>query len=171
MSKYYGDYFWKEGIPLGIRASSVPLEGVSYKIPSDPYHKQISIEKYQDGRFSEVVYDSALFNFRHLTPAHQARWEKIHDQTRSEIRDQDDRLILIEEYLFEQNLCRTCRSCSPHGILISTQKIFYTLLNDPFNGLILYDSNAHPVMSKRYEWDAGLQQFSTLLEVQCNFQR
>lgn len=171
MSKHYEDYFWKGGAPIGLRPLSAPLKSISYKIPSDPYHKRISIEKYIDGTFSEIIYDSALFNFRHLTPTHQTSWEKTlisekADQIHCQIRDQDDRLILIEEYIFEKNFCRTCRAYSPLGIHISTQKIFYTLFKEPFNGLILYDKNMHPVMSKRYEWDDELQQFSTLLEEQ-----
>ena len=169
MSKHYRDYFWKEGLPIGIGPSPEAPPGISYKLPSDPYHKRVSIEKYRDGAFAGVVYDSALFNFRHLNTANQMSWQKAIveeslEQAVCHIRDQDDRLILIEEYRFEENLCRECRAYSATRLLLSIQKMLYVELHDSFNGLILYDTNEHPVMSKKYVWDKAACAFSTLLE-------
>ena len=173
MTKYYKDYYWKDGLPQGIQhiPEEIAKEGVSYKIPSDPYHRRLCIEKYNGESFVEVVYDSALFNFRHLHPVHQTAWQKtlIHETDTDSIchiRNQDDRLVLIENYRFEQGLCRECSTTSPHGILVSIQKISYTALGDPFNGVILYDSNDHAVMSKKYQFDVDSQEFTDLLEEQ-----
>jgi hypothetical protein len=177
MSKTHRDYFWKEGIPYGIS----PLENTStdgleaYKIVMDPYRKRISIEKYsKEKKFSSVVYDSALFNFRHLKPAEQNAWQKeIIKETDSEvvaqIRNQDDRIILVETYRFEQGLCRECRTHSPHGIFVSRQQIFHTALGDHFNGVVLFDSNQHPVMYKHYKVDES-GDFSELISEQWNMQ-
>lgn len=142
-----------------------------YKIISDPYHKRISIERYTQNAFSHVVYDSALFNFKSLTPAEQNAWQKTTvNETDTNIichiRNQDDRLILIEEYSFNNNLCLKCHSYSPHGILISIQHMFYQFLKNPFNGTILYDSNQHPVMYKRYEVDLTTHEFTEVIEEQ-----
>ncbi len=170
MTKHHLDYFWKDGLPCGLSAVMThPPAGLTYKLVSDPYHKRNSIEKYLHGDFVEVVYDSALFDFRHLKPALQTTWQKttISETAQSmvcHIRNQDDRLILVEEYHFENNLCRQCRASSPHGSLLSVQKIFYEALNDPFNGVVLYDSNAHAVICKRYLWDSTTHEFSELTE-------
>jgi hypothetical protein len=173
MTKHYLDYFWKNGLPAGISPVPENHSTISYKIPSDPYHRYISIEKYIEGFFSEIIYDSVLFNFRHLNAANQMSWQKTlikeqEDLAICHIRNQDDRLILIEEYQFENGLCRQCKAYSPHKILLSIQKIFYKELNDLFDGLILYDSNQHAVMSKKYERDPESREFSTLLEEQWN---
>lgn len=169
MNKHWKDYFWKEGRPNGKGALDPEnIQGTSYKIVADPYFKRISIEKYLDGHFVASIYDSALFNFRHLKPAEQAAWQKkvvSEEQERMvcHIYNQDDRLILIEEYLFDNHLCRECRSFSPQRVPISVQKIFYTALSDPFNGAILYDMEGKIVLSKRYEVDEN-GTFTTLIE-------
>lgn len=171
MTKSCRDYYWKEGKPYEYQPTSEPLSGISYKIISDPYYKRISIEQYENGRFSKVVYDSAFFDFRHLKPMHQTAWQKatIEESDRvivCHIRNQDDRLILIEEYQFENNLCRLCKAFSPQGNLVSLQKIFYRSFNDSFDGVILYDSNAHPITSKRYTWDSKTCAFTDLIDEQ-----
>ncbi len=74
MTKYYLDYFWKNGRPQGLKQVSFEqfqLEKNTYKVVADPYYKRISVERYSLGMFEGVVYDSALFNFRHLKPAEQ----------------------------------------------------------------------------------------------------
>jgi hypothetical protein len=177
MSKYFSDYVWKDGIPYGI----APLDDVSishsksYRILMDPYRKRIAVEKYESGDFHSVIYDSAFFNFRHLKPAEQVAWSKTiiketADQVVSMIRNQDDRIIVIETYRFQDHLCRECSSTSPHGIPISMQKMFYTKLHDPFNGVILSDNNNHPVMFKRYAHDEDTGEFTELIEEQWNMQ-
>jgi hypothetical protein len=169
MHKYFSDYKWENGRPVGIQVIDEEnlKDKTSYKIVSDPYHKRISIEKYHGKTFVEIVYDSALFDFRRLKPEEQNAWHKTTiEETSSSlsslIRDQDDRVILIEKYLFEEGLCRECRVQHPTGELVSVQKIFYTSLNDSFDGVILFDRTDRIVMRKEYEVDALTGEFSTL---------
>ena len=167
----YRDYIWKNGLPYGIHPLTTEDSSheISYKIPSDPYHKRVSIEKYSHGKFLEIVYDSALFDFRQLKLGEQLAWQKtLINETPTtatcHIRNQDDRLVLIEEYRFENNLCRECRAFSPVGNLLSVQKISYTLFNDTANEVVLFDSNEHRVMSKLYTFDEEAREFTQLLK-------
>lgn len=167
MSKYYRDYVWKEGIPYGINALNDD-KGPAYKIAMDPYRKRIAIECYEEKQFKAVIYDSALLDFRHLKPAEQTAWQKVmlsesDEKVVSAIYNQDDRLVLIETYHFEGTFCRSCHTTSGHGIALSEQKIFYKNLGDPFNGVVLYDVNSHPVMFKHYENDDS-GEFTELVE-------
>jgi len=169
MSKYYREYVWKDGIPYGIDPAEEIASIDSYKIIMDPYRKRISVEKYAQGSFSALIYDSALLDFRHLkTPEHTA-WQKL-PITESEelmvclIRDQVDRILFIETHLFVNSLCRECRVNSPHGVSLSVHKMYYKLLGDNFDGVILFDQNEHPVMLKRYEFSEPEMQFTALLE-------
>lgn len=169
MSLYYSDYVWKNGKPYGIKPVDLPEKGMAYKVIADPYYKRISVEKYLDENFVCIVYDSALFDFRSLKPAEQIAWQKNvlperNEKAKCAIRNQDDRLILIEEYEFENIFCRECRSTTPHGILVAVQKMFYCSLKDPFDGVVLYDVNAHPVIFKRYNIDPLTKDFAELLE-------
>lgn len=157
MTKLFKDYLWKEGIPYGV----TPLEdscSEGYKIIMDPYRKRISIEKYANGKLISVVYDSALFNFRHLKPSEQIAWQKeIIKESDNEvvalIRNQDDRVVIKETYIFKDGFCRECHTHSPHGIFVSRQQMFYTVLGDSFNGVMLFDANDHLVMQKKYKAD------------------
>ena len=167
MIKHYLDYAWKGGIPYGIEPVD-PLSTESYKIIIDPYRKRISIEKYSNNRFTEIIYDSALFDFRHLKSPENASWQKIVIKETDEvvecfIRNQDDRILFFESYSFEQGLCRECTARSVHGYPISRQRMFYKAFRDPFNGVVLFDSNNHPVMYKHYEVDET-GEFSLLLK-------
>jgi len=173
LTKHYRDYYWKDGLPQGLSAFNLDesIKGLSYKISSDPYHRRVSIEKYIDEDFDRLIYDSGLFDFRHLHPSRQTTWQKTQisetkEQVISHIRDQDDRLLLIEDYRFENHLCRECRASSPFGILLSIQKIYYKTLGDDFNGVTLVDCNDHTVLLKRYEFDENSQEFTQLLEEQ-----
>jgi hypothetical protein len=166
MSKYYRDYVWRDGIPYGIGA--VSQQAASYKIAMDPYRKRIAIERYLGQSFQELIYDSALLDFRHLKPAEQTAWEKVlltqdERHTTAAIYNQDDRLVAIETYHFENNWCRSCITTSGHGAMLSQQKIYYHSFGDSFNGVVLYDSHHHPVMCKRYECDPLSGEFSALL--------
>ncbi len=169
MTKYYRDYFWKEGIPYGLDAKENPIDlAESYKIVMDPYRKRISIEKYAFGVFISNIYDSALINFRHLSPVEQQGWQKMPLQEKSNgldciIRDQDDRVLFIETYTFEQNYCKKCVAKSPHGIILSFQEMHYKILGDKENEVILYDSNQHPVLQKIYEADPQDGEFTNLI--------
>lgn len=175
MIKYYRNYFWKEAIPYGFQMVTENAE-LSYKIVMDPYRKRISIEKYLRGKFAELIYDSAHLDFRHLKPAQQLAWHKIvveetPTKVVSAIRNQDDRLVLIETYTFEESFCRQCIARSPQGNFISRQQIYYTALNDSFNGVVLYDSNEHSVMFKRYACDEATGEFTDLLEEQWDMSK
>lgn len=168
MSKHYRDYIWKEGIPYGIEAIN-PSTPLTYKIPMDPYRKRITIEKYVDGHFESIVYDSAFLDFRHLKPAEQTAWQKVivsenEQKVVAAIYNQDDRLILFETYSFEKKFCRSCLSTSGQGIPLSNQKMYYKALGDPLNAVILFDINAHPVTFKRYEEDGDSGEFGELVE-------
>lgn len=168
MTRHHKDYVWKEGIPYGIQFCD-KVSGPTYKIVSDPYRKRITVEEYVNGDFRRIIYDSALFDFRQLKLGEQLAWQKTQvsesgDHVVCHIRNQDDRLILVEEYTFEGQRCRECRAFSPLGVLLSVQKMSYRLCNDLFDGVVLLDSNEHPVMSKRYEVDERTKEFSQLLE-------
>jgi len=167
MSKLFRDYFWKDGSPVGV--GPMDQQATGYKIISDPYRKRISIEQFLSGKFEKVIYDSALFDFRHLKPAEQTAWHKQNiEESDSQviclIRNQDDRTIIKEINKFHQGLCRECVAFSSHGIPISFQRMYYTSLNDPFNGVILFDANEHPVIVKKYNVDTSTGEFSELLE-------
>lgn len=163
------DYLWKNGKPYGLNGQNKEKKNISYKIVADPYYKRISIEKYAHEIFEGVIYDSAVFDFRHLKPAEQNAWQKtiISEEANKvicHIRNQDDRLVLMEEYTFENDFCRECHSFSPHGVLVSLQKIYYKSFGDPFDGTILYDQNHHEVVYKMYRIDPKTNEFSDLLE-------
>jgi hypothetical protein len=87
------------------------------------------------------------------------------------IRNQDDRLIFIETYRFQEDLCRECRVHSPHSLLLSIHEMHYSHLGDFFDGVILYDSNHHPVMFKRYVFDTKSRQFTDLIEEQWDMEK
>lgn len=154
----HGDYTWINGIPYGVG------EGSTYKIVSDPYRKRISLEEYEDGLFVRVIYDSALLNFRHLNPVDQMAWEKKQVGDKCYIRDQDDRLLYIEEYAFDvSGRCKSCTIRSPHGVLLATSRLYYEELRDSFNGVVLFDVNGKAVLQKRYKMDEESGEFGELI--------
>ncbi len=168
MNKHYSDYFWKNGKPYG---REMVGEGfaMSYKIIADPYYKRISIEKYNCGVFVKIIYDSYLFDFRKLKLEEQAVWQKRAVEETDEvmechIRDQDDRLILIEKYRFQDQICRECATYSPHGLLLTVQKILYSQLGDSFNGVVLFDPEERMIMCKLYNTHKDPFSFAELLE-------
>jgi hypothetical protein len=169
MTNHYVDYIWKGAIPYGISPATAPFGGVTFKVVSDPYYKRISIERYNLGVFDKIVYDSSLFDFRHLKPALQMAWEKRtvfegDEKVICEIRSQDDRLILIEHYSYLDGLCRSCTAFSPLGPLVSIQQIHYKQLGDAFDGVILFDSNHHQILQKSYSLDPDTKEFADLLQ-------
>jgi len=146
------DYTWKEGRPLPRKKLSTPLEnGPSFKIISDPYHKHITVELYQNGRYECTIYDSSLLDFRKLKPVDQTGWSREILDDKVIIRDMDDRVVHIEVYEFEDNFCRTCKVYSPHNWLTSTHRLYYQALGDPFNGVVLFDNYEKPVLVKKYK--------------------
>lgn len=168
MHHHFKSYYWKNGKPYG-EGKTEDFSGFTYRIVIDPYHKRYSLEEYSQGQFARIIYDSALFDFRHLRQPEQASWQKVSwKDNMSLIRNHDDRIILMETYAFESDLCRECRLHLPQGLLLSTHKLFYTSLNDPFNGVILYDTNQKPVMKKTYEMDESA--FGKLLSEEWDMQ-
>lgn len=175
MNQLYSDYCWINGVPVGKGGSAEPFSGTSYKVVCDPYRKRISLEKYQKNQFCEVIYDSILLDFRHLRQHDFNAWRKIPvaespQESKMLILSQDDRVLFWETCLFQEDLCRECRIHSAHGLFLSVHKMFYSQFNDPFDGVILYDSRQHPVMFKRYEFDTACRQFTHLLEEQWDMQ-
>lgn len=164
---YYRDYFWKEGIPVGKDPLEEPT-GPCYKIVTDPYRKRITVEKYVWGDFDLLEYDTLLLDFRTLKLENQHAWEKKmleeeHEHATSLIRDQNDRVILMETYTFKNNRCVECRTYYPMGILVSLQKIFYKEFGDSFNGVTLHDAHGRQVVHKEYEIDPITKEFGVLL--------
>jgi hypothetical protein len=174
MHHFFKEYYWQRGVPKGETRVDPLLEEESYKIVTDPYGKRFSVEKYHRGDFNSVLYDSSLLDFRQLiileqTPWHRSRLAKDSDEGEdceaSIIRNQDDRVILLEKQFFQDNWCRECRLYTPWKQHLSTHFIFYIHLGDPFNGVVLKDPQDHFVMFKKYEVDDQFQ-FTQLIEEQ-----
>lgn len=175
MFKYFRDYYWKAGKPYGREIIDPACEPVSYKIVVDPYYKRFSIEKYHTGHFDKVVYDSLLLDFRHLTQEHQLAWQREvlsedNQQSICLLRNQEDRVILKEILCFEDHYCRSCQTHSVHGLPLAIHRMYYKSLQDPFDGVVLYDGEARPVMMKTYETDPITSEFTTLLNEEWNMQ-
>lgn len=154
MIYFYRDYYWKMGKPQGLQriTDDTYRSGTAYKIIVDPYYKRFSVERYHDGSFVELAYDSAVFDFRLLKPVEQNAWLKESiDEMTSLIRNQDDRVIIKEVYSFEEGLCRECRTYYPNGELISIQKISYKKLGDAINGVDLFDRSGRLIVHKEYK--------------------
>lgn len=162
MPLVYRDYFWKNGRPIGKQLAD-SNESATYKIISDPYFKHISVEAYNKGTFDHIVYDSRLLDFRSLRQELPPSWEKKEEKKRVLIRNQDDRIVWIETYKFERERCRVCYAHSPHGVLLSIHKVYYTELGDAMNGIELFDSKNKIVMRKIYQLNS-LHEFGELLE-------
>lgn len=146
----FSDYYWKNGRPIGIPANdSSPSRKI--QIIADPYFKHISIEEYLQGKFNRLIYDSRLLDFRTLKSEIPASWQRIEEPNRTLLRDQNDRLVFIETYSFDGNFCKECTVYSPHGLHLSTHKIYSTKQGDTFNGVELYDADNKLVMRKLYE--------------------
>lgn len=171
MSSYYKTYRWLDGVPYGcgLRERDPYKEGDCYRILSDPYRKRIALERYNAGMFVDVVYDSAFLDFRHLKSAAHNGWHKeviseSEESMKCLIRNQDDRIVFIETYQFSGKLCHCCEIHSPQGWFLAKQKIFYTVLNDAWNGVLLIDQLEKPVMLKKYVFDEETGTFTDLLE-------
>lgn len=167
MDQHYKNYCWRDGAPYGTEKTD-SLQGKTYRVISDPYRKWISVEQYNSGNFESIIYDSYLFDFRTLKTLNQAAWLKetlSEDETkvRCLLRNQDDRAVLIEEYTFKDGKCQECRTSSVHGLPVSYQKILYKEHGAPFDGVILYDTNHHIVMEKRYEIEEESGEFGELV--------
>jgi len=174
MHHNYRDYYWKMGKPYG-REIAEPTSKVTYKIMTDPYGKRYSIEKYRQGAFEKVVYDSLLLDFRQLTLVNQTAWQRERlkeegDKVFCLLRNQEDRAILLETHFFADRFCYACEIFSIHGLPLATQKQYYQTRHDPFNGVALFDLEQHPVMLKTYQIDPTTGEFTVLLEENWNMQ-
>jgi hypothetical protein len=171
MPAYFKEFTWIKGVPRGrgpVEADCIEQEAELFKIVDDPYHKRYSVERYEKGRFHEVVYDSILLDFRHLKPAEQQGWTQEttvvdEDTVTLLIRNQDDRVIYLETHQFESSVCRECAIFSPHGILLATNRMFYKAEGDATDGVVLLDRREQPVMYKLYETGED-GQFTELIE-------
>ncbi len=174
MHKNYRDYYWKNGYPYGLEVEKGDLKGITFKIVTDPYWKRVTIERYVDGKFVRLDYDSQLLDFRKLKPENQSQWqretlEEGPDRIVSLIRDQDDRVILKEELKFQGDLCRECLVSTPNNQQISVHRMFYKLLQETFDGVVLYDNNEKVVMKKSYAFDETVQEFTEMLKEEWDF--
>lgn len=165
VTQIFEDYVWKDGLPAGIH----PTQQNGYKMIADPYRKRISIERYQNDHFIETIYDSVFLDFRHLRNADQTAWERLITEEKENemtclIKNQDDRVLFQEHYLYENGICRNCEIRSPQGILLSNHRMYYQHFKDPFDGVALFDANAHLVMFKRYVCNAATFEFGELIE-------
>lgn len=175
MYKHYRNYYWKKGKPCGVEETDAAATPISYKIIVDPYFKRFSIEKYQLARFDQVIYDSMLLDFRHLTLKDQIAWQReilTEEENLSVclLRDQDDRAVLIETLTYDRNLCRSCIASTVHGVTVAIHRMYYRDQNDPFDGVILYDSEERPVMRKSYERDPKTGEFTVLIKEEWDMQ-
>lgn len=175
MFKYFHQYYWKDGKPYGNQIVNPAEASSSYKIVVDPYYKRFSIEKYHYTNFAKVIYDSCLLDFRHLTVKDQMAWQRetLQEEKHSSIcllRNQEDRVVLIETLTFESDQCRSCITSSVHGIPLSTHCMYYRSLGDHFDGVVLYDMERRPVMMKVYEIDPLTGEFTNLLIEEWNMQ-
>jgi hypothetical protein len=59
---------------------------------------------------------------------------------------------------------------SIHGLLLATQRLYYQALQDPFDGVVLYDLENRPVMMKSYQTDPMTGEFTVLLQEEWNMQ-
>lgn len=165
----FQDYFWKEGIPIGLR----PRKGVSllprhYKIVTDPYRKRWVVEKYTEGVWEGVIYDSALFDFRRLKIMAEEPWEReticrTREQETILLRDPEDRLVAREIFSFQGGKQKRWELQSIHGIPICSHTLFSTLWGDSFSGLVLRDREGRMILWKQYELDPNTHAFSKLV--------
>lgn len=170
MITYFSDYCWKNGKPVGKGVLLEPYpDHTYYKIVADPYYRRISVEGYRQGRWESLIYDSIWLDFRKLNERDQLAWQKeVIAETAttidSLIRDQDDRVVLLEKHFFKDNIPVECGIYSPQGIHLATQKMHYMPWGESFNGVTLWDSTGRVVLKKVYEFDENLFEFTLLLE-------
>lgn len=177
MHPYYRDYCWQNGVPRGcgrVPDTDLSLHAVAYRIIDDPYRKRFSVERYRDGLFDVIAYDSQLLDFRKLKPVEQQGWQRqvletSGDATVCLIRNQEERVLYVERMRFDGTRCRECQLSTPQGVVLSIHRMFYRDLGDGFDGILLHDANDHCVLAKRYA--IGLTgEFSELLEERWDLQ-
>lgn len=160
----FKSYYWKDGKPYGKDRN----EKGPFRIVVDPYYKRFSIEFYENGAFKNIVYDSNLFDFRSLKDPRQASWIKIPvTATESLLKNQEDRIVLKETYVYENERPRYCHYAIPQGIQVAYHKLSYIDFGDEFDGVTLYDMNEVPVMQKKYRCEKG--EFGELISEKWNF--
>ncbi len=130
----YKDYVWSKGVPIGKEAlpeNDVRKAEKSYRILQDAYAKWISIERYERGVFQYCVYDSRLLDFRKVFDSEgKDLWyrevlssdEKGHPE-RAAVFNENDQVLLIEQYQYEGEVQVAVHWLSSHGVLLAIQKI------------------------------------------------
>lgn len=157
MSYYFKDYYWKNLKPVGITPSN--KEVATYKIVEDPYKRWQTIEKYEDGIFISLVYDSQLLDARHFDERELPSWEKILWKEDSfaiyylYIR-RDEKLACYEKFL--KDTPGICEIFSPSGTLCFTQKTYYKSDGAPFDGISLEDSMGKKVFERAFSLKGDL---------------
>lgn len=159
----YKDYYWKNGKPYG-KDPIDPASESSFRVVVDPYYKRFSLEHYTKGKFNKLLYDSALFDFRALRKPELAIWHReAIDEENSLIRNEEDRVILVESYLFDGDFCRSCLIVTPYAIPVAYQRMYYEHLGDGFNGVRLFDAENMLVMEKIYKMHENGHEFGELI--------
>ena len=164
MSEWFGNYTWRNGVPAGVNKISVDLIGEQewcFTILRDPYGKRYSVEGYYWGTFALVIYDSAHFNFKQLRSEFPASWRReVLKESRDQwitsialVRDEDDRAICLERYVYSEGFCRSCYLSTPQGVPIGAQHMHYHHLGDDWNGVQLLDAAGREVLRKVYACD------------------
>ncbi|CRX37813.1 hypothetical protein [Estrella lausannensis] len=168
---FYRDYVWIKGKPQGREnPPGQQLDTTSrYKIVRDPYGKRHSVELYKDGKFQGIIYDSHLFDFRLCVSKMESSWQKIDAELvdhhpASLIRDQDDRTIAEERYIFAHGLCTECHIHYPGGPLVAVQKMFYEGASEEPSAVALFDQHFKPVGIKIFGSEAPEKGFTCTYE-------
>lgn len=168
---FYRDYVWIKGKPQGLeRPVTHQMDGeVRYKIVRDPYGKRHSVELYVGGKFDKIIYDSHLFDFRLLVSKMESSWQKIdieliENLPASLIRDQDDRTIAEERYLFTHGLCTECKIYYPGGPLVAVQKMVYEGKAEEPCAVVLFDQLFKPVGIKIFSKNDSQKEAACVFE-------
>lgn len=169
----YNDYGWKEGVPYGITTPDNPVL-LTYRIFQDPYRKRFSVEEYEQGSFKRVVYDSGSFDFRILFKEEDATWqreilEESKDLVRALIRNIEERIILVEEHIYRNDVCIGCKLYSPQCVFVGRQTLLDKERGDAFDGVVLEDMTGRKVLQKKYAKDPVTGDFGALLESITSF--
>jgi hypothetical protein len=164
----FKNYYWSKGKPIGESPLSEKSEGEGFRIFSDPYRKWLTIERYWDLQFQEVVYDSRWIDFRKLKLQEHRAWrkeivEETPEQSAFWIRNEEDRVIFKEVCHFEHQECTSCSVYTPNHFLLCTHQLYYRKKGCKINGIVLQDRCQKIVFYRIYR-DYQEGQFVDLLK-------
>lgn len=153
MFHYFGDYYWQDGEPKGL-GKCEETASRAYRIVQDPYRKRLSVELYSEGSFQQVLYDSGVFDFRDLKPERQTAWKKEpFGEQKALIRNEHDRVILLEDYGAKDSRPGCCMICSPTGLTVAKQEIRGEGSESEI--IVLLDPQRKPVFIRYLRREAG----------------